>query len=596
MSAAESEPALLRARGLTLRYPGTARPSLRDVSLEVQAGTAGVLLGAEEAGRTSLLHALAGLAPDLSGGSLAGEVHLSAPGIERARATTDLATWSYDVAVVLDDTHAQRTGARGTVLEEVAFGLECRGVPRPDMRRRTEEALAALGLTPLAGRDPDTLSGGQGARLALAAAWAQEPRLLLLDETDAPLDAAGRARLRWLLAAQARRGGSTLWAPARVEALDEGALLAEGRSGDSTGAAEPEQLPGWLLHRGRVALHAPLARLWPRIRPEEHGLLAPARVRASAVRSAQGHDPSPEGSAGLEQAGAGAIAGPAIDPESLRLERRSGLDLREVSVTYPAGIVALREVSLAAEPGQVVALTGANGGGKTTLLRALVGLAPLRSGEILVDGHDLRDAPVSARARLIGLALQRPTDQLFASSVERDVGFGPRNLGLSKVTRVAAVSEALRACGLQAAARRHPLDLGRGGRRRTALAGVLAMCTPIVALDEPDHGLDDRGRAWLHALLTALREAGRTVLVVSHDLDLVGAVADRVAVLAAGELRAFGAAQDVLRDEGLLRGAGLTPAPAVLLGRRARIEPPPVHADALLAALRGVERSTRGPA
>jgi energy-coupling factor transport system ATP-binding protein len=579
MSAEAALASLLKVAAVDLRYPGESVAALDGIDLALGAGEIGILLGAEGSGRSSLLQVIAGLEPANSGASFAGEVRLHAGGMERRLPGAGLAAWSDDVAIVLDDPAAQRSGARRTVREEVAFGLECRGVPTGPMAQRVDEALATMGLTPLAARDPDTLSGGQTTRLALASAWVQGPRLLLLDEADAALDAAGRARLRWLLSALSRQGGAALWAPARCEATDEGEVeelrTPVGRSPFAARLA-------WLLAAGRVVAQGPIADLWPGMTLEEHGVEPPLRARAEAVIAAGGHR------VGVAPSGAGARIGAAhraIDPDDLRVDDVCTLAAESLSVTYAGGILGLREVSVAAQPGEILALVGPNGSGKTTLLRALLGLAPVIEGWVHFNGRDVTAARSAERARWVGLAFQRPTDQLFASSVTRDVVYGPRNLGFGAARREAAVAAALRVCGLEGAADLHPLDLGRSGRRRAALAGVLAMETPIVALDEPDHGLDARGKQWLRELMQGLRTAGRTVLLVSHDLDLVGAVADRVAVLVGGELRALGMADALLRDETLLHAAGLSVAPAVKLGRGYGFDPPPLHGEALLAAI-----------
>jgi energy-coupling factor transport system ATP-binding protein len=204
------------------------------------------------------------------------------------------------------------------------------------------------------------------------------------------------------------------------------------------------------------------------------------------------------------------------------------ISLEAVSHRYPDGGLALDAVSLAVDGGEAVALTGPNGSGKSTLVRHLNGLLRPTSGRVLLEGRDVRGLRVAQLARRVGVAFQEPDRQLFCHTVAAEIGFGARD--------AAAVEEALDAMGLSGVAGRHPYDLGYSRRKLVAIGAVLAMRTPVVVLDEPTTGQDRAGVARLVELMARLREAGRTLVVVSHDEAFVRRTCGREVRLAGGRL------------------------------------------------------------
>ena len=219
----------------------------------------------------------------------------------------------------------------------------------------------------------------------------------------------------------------------------------------------------------------------------------------------------------------------------------------------------LADASLALAAGELVAIIGPNGSGKTTLARLANGLLRPRSGRVLINGRDIAPEPVAALASRIGYVFQNPDAQLFAPTVAADVGFGPRNLGLDAATVDARVAAALASLDLTAVADRHPLLLSYGARRLVALAGVLALATPVLILDEPTAGLDAAAAGRLLRAIEARRTRGDAILLISHDLDLVASHATRVVVMAGGRIIAHGPPRAILTDRALLTTAGLAP-------------------------------------
>lgn len=220
------------------------------------------------------------------------------------------------------------------------------------------------------------------------------------------------------------------------------------------------------------------------------------------------------------------------------------LELRDVWHVYAPGtdfeVAALRGVSLTVEAGEVLGVVGGTGSGKSTLVQHMNLLLAPTSGTVLVDGADAAKMKKSELRRRVGLVFQFPEQGLFAPTVEEDVAFAPWQLGLAEDEVRERVREALENLDATHLAGRTPYTLSGGEKRRVAIAGVLAMAPEVLVLDEPTAGLDPASREGLLDLVRDLRSAGTSVVLVSHDLDEVAEVADRVCVLDRGAVRAVG--------------------------------------------------------
>jgi len=225
------------------------------------------------------------------------------------------------------------------------------------------------------------------------------------------------------------------------------------------------------------------------------------------------------------------------------------VELQNVRHVYAPGtpfeVEALRDVSLAVEPDEVLGIVGGTGSGKSTLAQHLNLLLEPTSGRVIVDGVDARTLKGSELRRRVGLVFQFPEAALFAPTVEEDVAFAPRRLGLDEEEVQRRVRETLELLGARHLAGRSPFALSGGEKRRVAIAGVLAMAPEVLVLDEPTAGLDPATREDLLGVVRALREGGTPVVLVSHDLDEVAEVADRVCMLEEGKVRAVGTPEEV---------------------------------------------------
>jgi energy-coupling factor transport system ATP-binding protein len=269
------------------------------------------------------------------------------------------------------------------------------------------------------------------------------------------------------------------------------------------------------------------------------------------------------------------------------------LELRDIRHVYSRGtpfeVEALRGVSLVVEPGEVLAIVGGTGSGKSTLVQHMNLLLVPTSGEVLVDGVDATTLKKSELRRRVGLVFQFPESVLFAPTVQEDVAFAPRQLGLDEEEVRERVLESLRAVGAGKLAARSPFALSGGEKRRAAIAGVLAMRPEVLVLDEPTAGLDPATREDLLTLILSLRESGVSVVFVSHDLDEVAEVADRVCALRKGRVSATGTAAEVFY--GTPTQAPVTVQVTSLLRESRPRMGHPVRFDETLDTLRALQRT-----
>jgi energy-coupling factor transporter ATP-binding protein EcfA2 len=525
--------AILELEGVTYTYAGAQAPSLRDITLTVEEGEMVVLAGRSAGGKSTLLRAASGLVPHFHGGTFGGTVRVG--GLDtREHGPADLARVA---GSLFQDPESQVVLT--TVRAELAFPLENRGHGPAAVARGVEEAALALGIAHLLDRATTELSGGELQRVALGAALAGRPQLVLLDEPTSQLDPVAGDELIWLLRRLNEEWGTTiLLAEHRLErclpAADRVIVMADGVVACD---AAPREFLRWA---GDVApeLQTPAARMF-----REAGLTPPptgvkeARV---ALRSrgidldTVGDTATPgalEGRIGPPEAGpfvprrperAGS-AGPDDDLSAPRRPRRA--ERRAAALSFDGvwherhgGAVVLRGVDLAIAPGERVALMGRNGAGKSTLLRHAAGLMAPTRGRIRTSGR-------------VALLLQDPNDYFLHERVGDE-----------------ASAPALAAVGLEDVADRHPRDLSGGQRQRLALAIVLDADAPaaVIGLDEPTRGMDRAAKAALTERLATFAAGGAAVVVATHDPEFAAEVADRVILLADGRPIADGPAAAVL--------------------------------------------------
>ncbi len=580
-------------RNLSYAYPPLREgdgpsPVLRGISLEVPRGEFVALLGRVGAGKTTLCMALNGLVPHATGGVFLGDVTVLGANTKQ-HPVADLAR---SVGMVFQDPESQLVQMR--VEDEVAFGPENLGVPSAEIEERITWALNAVGLADYRDRSPLLLSGGEKQRVAIAAMLAMHPQVLVLDEPTASLDPAGKSAVFKVLGELRRTRQMTIFMATqelervaryadRVLVLHEGQIALAGPPADvfrqvgrlqewGVGVSQLAELGHLLAQRTGRELHfANMAEAYKQLRRQ--------------ARKTRMHKRPP--------------APPAVKRPLSHPTESSQIVVEEITYSYPDGTDALRGVSLALQPGEFVALLGPNGSGKTTLAKHLNGLLTPTAGRVQIERSDTRRARTAELARLVGYAFQNPDHQIFAPTVQEEIAFGPRTLGLPESIVAQRVAEALDRFRLVRYADWPPAVLGFGQRRQVALAAVFAAQPQALILDEPTGGLDWRSRQELMAVVAGFNGLGRTVILITHDMRLVAEYATRAVVLLAGRVLFDGAPRALFAEPAILAQAGLALPSVTRLADRLRSEgmPPGVLTSpefiAAWPARRGASRDAK---
>lgn len=470
------------------RYQAVQQPALDGIDLTIAPGEFVVVSGPSGCGKTTVTRLLNGLVPHFHPGELSGQV------LVNGREPAGQRVWetAAEVGSVFQNPRTQFFTT--DTAAEIAFGCENLGLPRAETRNRVAAAIDAFDLASLRDRSVFALSGGEKQRLACASVAATRPGLYVLDEPSANLDAAATRRLQRIMAAWKAAGATVIVAEHRLGylrqladrlvLLDHGRIVAE-HSGDAFRAMDG------------------------------------AALRALGLRAADArYSPGP----------ASPLAGqPVLELRDLHYRHR-GRKVPGVGATSWSHDLRIDRLDL--PTGRVTALTGPNGAGKTTLIRWLAGIAPARTGTLRQAGHVLGRRE---RRRRVFAVDQDVNHQLFTESALEEVALTLRLAGL----RAGVEEEAARILGqvdLAELAERHPMALSAGQKQRLAIAAALASGRETVVLDEPTSGLDLAHMEQVADALRHLAGAGRTVVVATHDAELIEACADHTVALARGRL------------------------------------------------------------
>ena len=535
---------LLRVEGLAITHDGQPHAAPASVSFRVDRGEVVLVLGPSGSGKSTLALALDGLIPHDIPATLAGTVEVD--GVRTV--DTTVAALSTRVAMVFQDPDAQLV--TGSLLDEVAFGPENLRLPVDEVHARAEDALRRVGLWHRRHENPDLLSGGGRQRLAIAAALAMGSPLLVLDEPTANLDPQGIEEVYATLAEVVAAGDRSIVLVEhnldaaigfvdRVVVLDQhGHLVADGPVDDVLRhrALDLHRLGVWLPTSALAAL---------RLRAAGY-TLEPLPLTPAELHDALASHP-PLAASAIDPPRHPATGASAPDP----IVRVRGLTLRRGRTEV------LHDVSLDIGRGEFVAVVGANGAGKTTLLQAIAGVVPPPRGTVHVDGIDVARADARTLPSRIGFVFQNPEHQFIAHTVADEIAHGLRRLALADDDVRTRTDALLARFGLTDKADTHPFLLSGGQKRRLSVGTALVAGAPVLALDEPTFG-QDRARAdELLSLLAELNAAGTTIIVVTHDMQLVSEYADRVVVVDDGRVIAHGPTVDVFDDTALIERAGL---------------------------------------
>ncbi|MDN5273850.1 ABC transporter ATP-binding protein [Chloroflexus sp. MS-CIW-1] len=519
----------IEVRRFSYRYPQLGSQwALRNIEAQINAGEYVLLCGASGSGKSTLVRALTGLIPHGYDGVIEGSIVID--GVDtRSR---PLAEWLMTVGVVFQSPQWQLFNS--TVTRELAFGLESLGCQRQVMRQRIDAVAAQLGIEHLLERNPQQLSAGEQLLVALGTVLVVGARIIVLDEPFANLDGMHVAQVQAILRTLHQQGVTIIVAEhrlglvaadaTRMIVLHEGQIVLDGRPADV------------LAHDiRRFHLEPPLPTQIGRVLG-----LDPLPLTVEALLARVDRQQFME----------------VYQPSVVTLQRGNGSPLlRTHQLTYAIGQRQLLDsIDLQVHAGESVAIVGANGAGKTTLIKHFNGLYRPQHGRVNVLGRDTRTTPVSELARSVGMVFQHPDDQLFCASVRDEVAIGARVMGVFDPARLRDVLQALQ---LEPLADRSPFALSAGEKRRLTLAAAMLIDPPILVLDEPTTGLDWPARQTLATYIREQTAAGRTIVMVTHDLDFAGMVSSRWLVMAGGRLIADDSPLAIVSDPACIATAKL---------------------------------------
>ena len=563
---------IINVDDVSFSYGTQTEQALSHISLSVNKGDFIGIIGPSGAGKSTLAACLSGAVPHHYTGTFFGSVMVDG----HDTCEVSLTDVSQIVGSVLQDIDTQMVAS--IVEDEMLFGLENFGVPHDKIEERLAGALDAVGIADLRNREIATLSGGQKQKVAIAAILALEPRVLVLDEPTAALDPASSRHVFDTLHEVNERMGITVVVIeqkvallseycGRIVVLDHGRVAFEGTPHEVFSHGEELREMGVDSPRvarvsNSLARHGVIERGLPCLNvPEATALIA--------------------GLVGTGHAGEGEARVPAASPHAPALRPHAEgtepvVELSGVNFSYPGGGASVRNLEMRVYPGELVGVVGQNGAGKTTLTKLLNGLFKPASGEVRIAGLSTSEVPTSAIAAHCATLFQNPDHQICKDTVLEEVAFGLELQGVEPGRARERAEGVAKRFGLPLD--EAPFSLSRGQRQMVALASVVVCEPEVVLLDEPTSGLDYRECMTVMETVREMAEHGCAVIMVCHDMEVVSDFAERLVVMANGEILARGVAAEIFSDADLMERAYVAPPQMVQLASELAREVSPAFA------------------
>ena len=562
---------IISFKNFSFQYRAQKKPTLQDINLDIYPGERVLIAGPSGSGKSTLAASINGLNPFSNPGECTGT--LMVDGVDAPHSSIfDLAA---HVGTVLQDPDGQFIGL--TVGEDIAFSLENNCTPQPEMKEIVQHAAELVGIENHLGFAPHELSGGQKQRVSLAGVMVDDVKILLFDEPLANLDpATGKQAIELIDTIQQKtdttvliiehRLEDVLWRNVdRIVLVNEGRILADLRP--------DELLSGSLLAENgiREPLYVTAMRYAGiAVTPEKH----PAHIdsvvldKADTARLHSWFQAEP-------------LPAPKPAPEPL-------LEVRDLCFGYNKGQHTLQNVSFSIGKGEMVSIVGRNGAGKSTLSKLICGFETQDSGEIYLNGKDLKDENIRRRAKHIGYVMQNPNQMISKTMIYDEVAMALQGSGLTEEQIREKVEDTLKVCGLYPF-RNWPVSaLSFGQKKRVTIASVLVQDPELILLDEPTAGQDFRHYTDIMEFLQGLNTRGVTVVMITHDMHLMLEYTPRALVFCDGQLIADRSASAVLCDPELIERAALKETSLYTLANRCGIAPAEDFVERFIAADREV--------
>ena len=547
---------IVKMADVAYSYPNTEKKTLNQIDIEAPKGKFTVIMGKTGAGKTTTVLCLNGIIPQLNEGSLSGKIEVAGLDTSKYRIQT-LAKY---VGVVMQDTSTQVFGS--TVEEDVAFGPRNYLVPRQEIFRRIQESLRRVRLEGYEKRQTSQLSGGEKQRLAIAGILAMQPKIIVLDEPTSELDPLGREEIYTTINDLNKEQDTTILAVehSSQEVCEKAEQLIVINDGRTVWAGNPREffrdehlvtengikpLPvatvGWLLMRAGLIEQKQVP-----LNVDQAYELVSALLNGRPIRYRR---PEPAGTQTSAQ-----------NEEIIRIEN--------LSHVYDNGKKALENVNLSIKRGEFVAIIGQNGAGKTTLVKHLIQILLPTTGSVWINGENIKTKNSIELTKVIGYVFQDPDNQIFSNTVYKELEFGLKNIDIDEEERKKRIEQALALTGLTGKEEEHPFSLGKGERQMIAVASILVMQPDILVIDEPTTGQDWAGINRMMSLVETLNQNGTTIVMITHDMDVVAKYAARTIVMTGGSVILDGETRNVFAAADALKAAFVVPPQCVQLSQK----------------------------
>lgn len=533
----------------TFQYDAQAEATLKDISFDIAKGEKVLILGPSGSGKSTLAQCLNGIIPNIHKGQAQGQVRIDGQDIFKQ----SIYDKSQLVSTVLQDPDGQFIGL--TVAEDLAFALENDCADQSEMKDKVALWAERLDLTSLLNHRPQDLSGGQKQRVSLAGVLIDESPILLFDEPLANLDPkSGQETIDLIDKIHKEVGATTIIIEHRLEdvlyrpvdrilLVNDGELLFNG---------SPDELLSstLLLENG---IREPL-------------YVTVLRQLGFDTRSAQN----------LSQLDALDLSDLALPDRVLKDKKDSSSDsilkVEGLSVSYGDNPAIIEDLSFSLKKGERLAIVGKNGAGKSTLAKALCGFVPSQ-GELTYKGQDVSQDSIAERSERIGFVLQNPNQMISQAMIFDEVALGLRLRGVAESEVEERVHEVLKTCGLYSF-RKWPISaLSFGQKKRVTIASILVLKPEIIILDEPTAGQDYKTYTDIMNFLDSLQKQGHTIVMITHDMQLMLEYSDRCLVMVDGQIVADDNPVAILNQKSLLESANLKQTSLYALGQKLSCDP-----------------------
>ncbi len=531
---------IIKFENFSFQYDAQAEPTLKNINLEVYPGEKLLIAGPSGCGKSTLTHCINGLIPFAYSGESTGSLTICG----KETKNESIFEISKTIGTVLQDLDGQFIGL--TVAEDIAFALENACVNQEDMKKKVLEVARKVGIADHLNHAPDALSGGQKQRVSMAGVMVNQVEVLLFDEPLANLDpATGKRAIEIIDQIQKETGATVIIVEHRLEDVlwrdvDRIVLM---KHGEIVADQDPDELlsSSLLLENGireplyLTALKYAGMTITPKCKPHSIHSLTLSEAEKASVRD--WYHSRKEKEKGDE-------------PEILL--RADGIDF-----TYENGFHALKGIRATAAKGELLAIVGTNGAGKSTFSKVICGFEKQQSGTLTFQGEDMINYSIKERADRIGYVMQNPNQMISKTMIFDEVAFGLRQRQVPEETITTKVKEVLKICGLYPF-RKWPVSaLSFGQKKRVTIASILALDPQMVILDEPTAGQDYRHYTEIMEFLKELHNRGITVVMITHDMHLMLEYAQRAIVFSGGQVIADDTSANILTNPDIIRRANL---------------------------------------